>query len=86
MKSGNSFFGVDFELFEANALLIILLSYFRAVVGDIIRIKQQSYLVIKPKGQTCDEFLDAYLEEQIVKLWPPGWMKKDELRSECDKR
>lgn len=61
-------------------------SFCRALVGELIKIKRQSYEVIKPKKQSFDDFVDAYLEQNIVPFWPAGWMKKEELRSECDKR
>lgn len=59
---------------------------FRGLVSEVIQIKEQSYAVIQPRRQTVVEFVDNYLEEKIVPIWPTGWMRKDELRSECDKR
>lgn len=58
----------------------------RALVRDVVKVKQEHYAINYPKKQMTDEYLDTYFEQNIVSFWPSGWMKKEELRSECDKR
>lgn len=75
---------INFKFLDRLCDTRILFS--RSLVSNIIKIKEESYAVIQPRRQTMDEFIDTYLEEKIVPMWPTGWMRKDELRSECDKR
>lgn len=48
--------------------------------------RKQSFNVIKPRKETLDEFVNRYFKERVVKVWPDGWMKLEELHKEYEKR
>lgn len=39
----------------------------------------------KPKDECIDKSFETYLEENIVTLWPSGWMKLESIKKECYK-
>ena len=41
----------------------------------MITVKMNSYDVLKVKGQTAEEFIKEFLENEIRSLWPKGWMQ-----------
>lgn len=53
---------------------------------EVINSRKQSYAVIKPRRETIDDFVSRYLRENVLKIWPDGWMKMEELLKEYDKR
>lgn len=61
--------------------------FYRTLVSQLIKTREQSFAVLNPRSKAAevDEFVDTYLVEKIVPIWPTGWMKKEELRVECDK-
>ena len=50
-------------------------SHFRSCLCDVITVKMNSYDVLKVKGQTAEEFIKEFLENEIRSLWPKGWMQ-----------
>lgn len=42
---------------------------------DVIKIKMESYVLMKSKGQTAEEYLKEFLENEIRVIWPKGWMQ-----------
>ena len=59
----------------------------RTLVSQLIKTREQSFTLLNPRSKAgeMDDFVDSYLVQKIVPIWPSGWMKKDELRGECDK-
>lgn len=66
---------------------MVHLIYFRHLLCEIINSRRQSYAVIKPRRETIEDFVNRYLKEHVLKIWPNGWMKLEELiKEEYDKR
>lgn len=53
---------------------------------DLISTRRQSFDVIQPRKETLEEFVNRYLRDYTLKLWPEGWMRLEELHKEFDKR
>lgn len=58
----------------------------RSMVTEMFDMRKQSFNVIKPRKETLDEFVNRYFKERVVKVWPDGWMKLEELQKEYEKR
>ncbi|XP_037028734.1 yemanuclein isoform X2 [Bradysia coprophila] len=58
----------------------------RNLLCEVINSRKQSYTVIKPRRESVEDFVNRYLREYVLKIWPDGWMKIDELLKEFDKR
>lgn len=52
----------------------------------MISTRRISYDVLQPRKETMDEFVNRYLRDNVLRLWPDGWMKLEELHKEFDKR
>lgn len=59
---------------------------FSNILCEVINSRKQSHAVIKPRRESVEEFVNRYLREHVVKIWPDGWMKVEELLKEFDKR
>lgn len=74
-------------VFLRNVCSLILTPFiFRSMVSEMIDMRKQSFNVIKPRKETLDEFVNRYFKERVVKAWPDGWMKLEELHKEYEKR
>lgn len=49
---------------------------------EIVKIKREAFKLKLIRGQKDWEYIDKYFIEHLVPLWPPQWMKVDELRRE----
>lgn len=58
---------------------------FRSLVTDIMAALRTLYSFKKVRKETEDEFINSYLKNVVVPLWPSGWMRVDELRKESDR-
>ncbi|KAJ6638401.1 Secretion-regulating guanine nucleotide exchange factor [Pseudolycoriella hygida] len=58
----------------------------RNILCDIINSRKQSFAVIKPRRETIEDFVNSYLKAHVLKIWPDGWMKIEELLRELEKR
>lgn len=58
----------------------------RLVLADIHLILQDLYKIAKLKKETVDEFLARKFREDIVPLWPEGWIKPEDLKRELDRK
>lgn len=70
--------------------LIILSNYVvsvncRTTFHELVAKRKESYIVLQPRNKTSEEYLEAFLKENILILWPDGWMKFEELKKECFK-
>lgn len=58
----------------------------RGMLFDIANIRKQSLLILRPRKVTETEFIQSYLQKNVVPLWPSGWMKIEDLQKELDRR
>lgn len=58
----------------------------REFLVDTISTRRQSYDVLLPRKESMDEFVNRYLRDNVLRLWPDGWMKLEELHKEFEKR
>lgn len=67
--------------------IVVHFKNFSNLLCEIVNSRKQSYAVIKPRRETIDDFVNRYLREHVLKIWPEGWMKLEELqKEEHDKR
>ncbi|XP_062534113.1 yemanuclein isoform X3 [Armigeres subalbatus] len=58
----------------------------RGMLFDIANIRKQSLLILRPRKVSETEFIQSYLQKNVVPLWPTGWMKIEDLQKELDRR
>lgn len=46
---------------------------------------QHLYEQMQVRDQTIDEHTDTYIATKLIPMWPTGWMKTNEIRSNCMK-
>ncbi|XP_001661544.2 yemanuclein isoform X2 [Aedes aegypti] len=58
----------------------------RGLLYEIASIRKQSFNILRPRKETEAEFIQSYLQKNVVPLWPSGWMKFEDLQKELDRR
>lgn len=54
----------------------------RNLINEIIVQRKHIFKALRLRNQTEEEFVDGYLKEKIVPIWPKGWMKLENLKKE----
>ncbi|XP_022098885.1 ubinuclein-1-like isoform X2 [Acanthaster planci] len=54
----------------------------RELLCAIVSVKLQTYKLSKIRTQSAEDYLKAYLEDEIKPLWPSGWMQTRSLFKE----
>lgn len=57
-------------------------STFSKTMEDIVALKRQSFKRIPIRIGKDYEYIETYFKEKLIPLWPPSWMRMDELRRE----
>lgn len=57
-------------------------SELRHLLYDVYQARWTSYAFLAKRKESLEEFINWYLKEKVVELWPPGWMRLDELQRE----
>jgi len=47
----------------------------RACLCEVVRVKMESYAILKLKGQSAEDYCKEFLEAEVRTLWPKGWMQ-----------
>lgn len=58
----------------------------RLVLAEIQQNIQDLYKIAKPKKETVDDFLLRKFSEEVVPLWPEGWIKPEDLKRELERK
>lgn len=61
------------------------LSFFRLLNWEVFETRRHSYEVIKPRKETLDEFVQRYVREHVLKIWPDGYVRMEDLVREFEK-
>lgn len=56
------------------------------LLWEVVYSIRQLYGLVKTGKETIEEFVNRYLREKVLKIWPDGWMKIEELLKEYEKR
>lgn len=48
--------------------------------------RRTSFLNMKPRKEKMDEFVHRFIRENVLKVWPDGYMRLDELIREYERR
>ncbi|RUS89269.1 hypothetical protein EGW08_002943 [Elysia chlorotica] len=54
----------------------------RQFLGTIVTLKMKSYKVFKSRNQTAEDYIKTFLENDVRRLWPDGWMQTRVLLKE----
>ncbi|XP_017083188.1 yemanuclein [Drosophila eugracilis] len=57
-------------------------SELRHLLYNVYQARWTSYAVLAKRKDSLEEFINWYLKKKVVELWPPGWMRLDELQRE----
>ncbi|KAH8306257.1 hypothetical protein KR018_005322, partial [Drosophila ironensis] len=57
-------------------------SELRLLLYDVYQARWTSYAVLAQRKDSLDEFINGFLRDKVVDLWPQGWMRYDELQRE----
>ncbi|KAH8346797.1 hypothetical protein KR084_011958 [Drosophila pseudotakahashii] len=57
-------------------------SELRHLLYDVYQARWTSYAFLAKRKDSLEEFINLYLREKVVDLWPNGWMRLDELQRE----
>ncbi|XP_043657297.1 yemanuclein [Drosophila teissieri] len=57
-------------------------SELRHLLYDVYQARWTSYAFLAKRKDSLEEFIYWYLKDKVVELWPPGWMRLDELQRE----
>lgn len=60
--------------------------HLRGLLFSIASIRKQSFVILRPRKETEEEFIQSYLREHVVNLWPSGWIRFEDLQKELDRR
>lgn len=58
----------------------------RLVLAEIHQNIQDLYKMAKPKKETVEDFLLRKFREEVVPLWPEGWIKLEDLKRELERK
>lgn len=68
--------------FDANIHFGFSRFDFSKITEDIVTLKRESYKSIGLRNIKEDEYVEQYFREHLIPLWPPHWMRFDDLRRE----
>ncbi|XP_016977112.1 yemanuclein [Drosophila rhopaloa] len=57
----------------------------RQLLYDVYQARWPSFPFLAKRKDTMEEFINCYLKEKVVDLWPSGWMRLDELQREISR-
>ncbi|KAH8332503.1 hypothetical protein KR074_004288 [Drosophila pseudoananassae] len=57
-------------------------SELRLLLYDVYQARWTSYTVLAKRKDSLENFINDYLKDKVVNLWPQGWMRYDELQRE----
>ncbi|XP_055380993.1 yemanuclein [Condylostylus longicornis] len=58
----------------------------RNLLFDLYQTRWTSYTVLRTRKEKFEDFVNSYLRDKVVPIWPNGWMKLEELQKELEKR
>lgn len=58
----------------------------RNLLYDVYQVRWTSYPVLGTRKETLEDFINVFLREKVVELWPKDWMRLEELQREIEKR
>lgn len=58
----------------------------RLALSEVVQSLQELNKVTKPKKETIEEFVLRKLLEDVVPLWPEGWIKPEDFKKELDRK
>lgn len=64
----------------------LILWYSRNLLYDVYQVRWTSYPVLGTRKETLEDFINVFLREKVVELWPKDWMRLEELQREIEKR
>jgi hypothetical protein len=44
------------------------------------------YAILKPRNESVEQFQDSYMKNNVLPLWPPVWIKHEDIKKQLDKR
>lgn len=44
------------------------------------------FKIVKPKGVTQEEFIEKKYKDDVMKIWPEGWIKPEDFKKELDRK
>lgn len=59
---------------------------FRNLLYDVYQVRWTSFPVLGTRKETLEDFINVFLREKVVELWPKDWMRFEELHREIEKR
>ncbi|KAI8044721.1 yemanuclein [Drosophila gunungcola] len=54
----------------------------RQALYDVYQARWTSFPFLAKRKDSLEEFINVYLKEKVVDIWPSGWMRLDELQRE----
>ncbi|KAH8382455.1 hypothetical protein KR009_003597 [Drosophila setifemur] len=60
-------------------------SELRQLLYDVYQARWTSYAVLATRKDSLEEFINWYLRDKLVDIWPLGWMRYDELQREISR-
>ncbi|XP_067617274.1 yemanuclein [Eurosta solidaginis] len=58
----------------------------RTLLYDVYQVRWTSYPVLGTRKESLEDFINVFLREKVVELWPKDWMRFEELQREIEKR
>uniref|UniRef100_W8AYF3 Yemanuclein-alpha n=1 Tax=Ceratitis capitata TaxID=7213 RepID=W8AYF3_CERCA len=58
----------------------------RNLLYDVYQVRWTSFPVLGTRKETLEDFINVFLREKVVELWPKDWMRFEELQREIEKR
>lgn len=58
----------------------------RLLNWEVFESRRQSFEVIKPRKETLDAFVQRYVREHVLKLWPEGYVRIEDLIREFERQ
>ncbi|XP_036323928.1 yemanuclein [Rhagoletis pomonella] len=58
----------------------------RNLLYDVYQVRWTSFPVLGTRKETLEDFINVFLREKVVELWPKDWMRFEELHREIEKR
>ncbi|XP_026843920.1 yemanuclein [Drosophila persimilis] len=61
-------------------------SELRNLLFTVYQARWTSYAVLGKRKDSLEDFINGYMKEKVVELWPMGWMRYDELQREINRQ
>ncbi|XP_054725649.1 yemanuclein isoform X1 [Anastrepha obliqua] len=58
----------------------------RNLLYDVYQVRWTSFPVLGTRKETLEDFINVFLRDKVVELWPKDWMRFEELQREIEKR